>query len=88
MPTYDYKCDSCGDQFEVFQSMNDAPLTRCSKCNGPIRRLFSSAGIIFKGSGFYVNDYKSNSSSPSKSESSKGPGCESCKSNAKCDTKE
>ena len=84
MPTYDYKCDSCGDQFEVFQSMNDAPLTKCSKCGGAIRRLFSSAGIIFKGSGFYVNDYKSSSSSPSStSDSPKVTACDGCKSKPK-----
>jgi putative FmdB family regulatory protein len=62
MPTYDYKCDACGDAFEVFQSMNDEPLSVCEKCGGSIRRVFSAAGIIFKGSGFYVNDYKKGSS--------------------------
>ncbi|HNX59642.1 MAG TPA: zinc ribbon domain-containing protein [Spirochaetota bacterium] len=62
MPTYDYKCDSCDDTFEVFQSMNDEPLTTCEKCGGKVRRVFSAAGIIFKGSGFYVNDYKKGNS--------------------------
>jgi len=59
MPTYDYKCDSCGNSFEAFQSMNDEPLSTCDKCGSSVRRVYSSAGIIFKGSGFYVNDYKS-----------------------------
>jgi putative FmdB family regulatory protein len=68
MPTYDYKCDSCGNTFEAFQSMNDEPLTKCEKCGASVRRVFSSAGIIFKGSGFYVNDYKNKS----------GSGCEGC----------
>lgn len=61
MPTYDYKCDSCGHEFEAFQSMNDAPLTSCEKCGKSVRKVFGGAGIIFKGSGFYVNDYKNKS---------------------------
>ena len=76
MPTYDYKCDSCGHAFEAFQSMNDAPLTSCEKCGKPVRKVFGGAGIIFKGSGFYVNDYK-------KGSSASGSGC-SC---AGCDKK-
>jgi len=64
MPTYEYKCDSCGHQFEKFQSMNDEPLRDCEKCGKTVRKLFGGGtGIIFKGSGFYVNDYKSGSSS-------------------------
>ncbi|MGL4369707.1 MAG: FmdB family zinc ribbon protein [Spirochaetota bacterium] len=69
MPIYDYKCDSCGHQFEALQSMKDMPLCECEKCGKSVRKLFSSGtGIIFKGSGFYVNDYKSDSSK-------KGGGC-------------
>lgn len=64
MPTYDYKCEKCGHQFEVFQSMKDDRLTDCPQenCEGPIRRLIGTgAGIIFKGSGFYETDYRSDS---------------------------
>ncbi|MCB1077794.1 MAG: zinc ribbon domain-containing protein [Verrucomicrobiae bacterium] len=64
MPTYDYKCDKCGHQFEVFQSMKDDRLTDCpvEGCGGSIRRLLGTgAGIIFKGSGFYQTDYRSDS---------------------------
>ena len=64
MPTYDYKCEKCGHQFEVFQSMKDDRLTDCpvEGCEGPIRRLLGTgAGIIFKGSGFYQTDYRSDS---------------------------
>ncbi len=64
MPTYDYKCQKCGHQFEVFQSMNDDRLTDCPEenCEGPIKRLLGTgAGIIFKGSGFYETDYRSDS---------------------------
>ena len=64
MPTYDYKCQSCGHQFEHFQSMNDARLTDCPlpECAGAVKRLLGTgAGIIFKGSGFYQTDYRSDS---------------------------
>ncbi len=63
MPTYEYKCESCGYRFEKFQSMSDKPLQNCPHCNGKVQRLISGgAGVIFKGSGFYATDYaKSNS---------------------------
>ncbi|MEM9283277.1 MAG: FmdB family zinc ribbon protein [Verrucomicrobiota bacterium] len=64
MPTYDYKCETCGHQFEVFQSMNDERLTDCPEdnCDGSVKRLLGTgAGIIFKGSGFYETDYRSDS---------------------------
>jgi putative FmdB family regulatory protein len=57
MPTYEYECKSCGYSFEVFQSMSDEPLKTCTKCGKEVRRLiFGGAGVIFKGSGFYVTD--------------------------------
>ncbi len=58
MPTYEYECNECKHKFEVFQSIKDEPVKDCPKCGKSVRKLFSSAGIIFKGSGFYVNDYK------------------------------
>ena len=60
MPTYEYACDSCGHQFETFQSMKDEPLRICPRCEeATLRRLiFGGTGVIFKGSGFYVNDSK------------------------------
>jgi len=64
MPNYDYKCQTCGHQFEVFQSMKDDRLTECpvESCPGPIKRLLGTgAGIIFKGSEFYETDYRSSS---------------------------
>ena len=64
MPNYDYKCETCGHQFEVFQSMNDAKLTDCPEegCAGPVKRLLGTGGgIIFKGAGFYETDYRSSS---------------------------
>ncbi|MCL2808839.1 MAG: zinc ribbon domain-containing protein [Treponema sp.] len=57
MPTYEYECKSCSHNFEVFQAMSDQPLKDCPECGKEIRRLiFGGAGVIFKGSGFYVND--------------------------------
>ncbi len=62
MPTYDYKCLSCGHQFEVFQSMTAELVSNCPKCNGKVKRLIGAgAGPIFKGSGFYQTDYKNSS---------------------------
>jgi putative FmdB family regulatory protein len=57
MPTYEYECKKCGYNFEAFQSMSDEPLKICDKCGGDVRRLIlGGAGVIFKGSGFYVTD--------------------------------
>jgi len=63
MPTYEYRCDACEHQFDEFQSMKDEALKVCPKCGQPsLRRLFGSgAAIIFKGSGFYQTDYRSES---------------------------
>ena len=59
MPTYDYVCTKCGHEFELVQKMTDPPKSRCPKCRGKIeRKIGSGAGIIFKGSGFYITDYR------------------------------
>jgi len=58
MPTYEYECKSCGHQFELFQKITDKPAQKCPKCGGEVKKLISSgAGLIFKGSGFYITDY-------------------------------
>ena len=63
MPTYDYECTECKHRFEMFQSMKDDPIEKCVKCGAKVKKLIGAgAGIIFKGSGFYVNDYKKSSS--------------------------
>ncbi len=56
MPTYEYECDSCGHTFELFQRFSDEPAKTCQKCGGPVRRVFSPVGIIFKGTGWYSTD--------------------------------
>lgn len=59
MPTYDYFCKDCGHEFEEFQSITAPPLTDCPKCKGLIfRKIGSGAGLLFKGKGFYITDYK------------------------------
>lgn len=60
MPTYEYACPKCGHAFELVQSMRDEPLKKCPKCKktGVKRLVGGGAGLIFKGSGFYITDYK------------------------------
>ena len=71
MPTYDYRCLSCGNNFEVFQYMTEKHLSNCPECGGKVKRLIGAgAGPIFKGSGFYQTDYK-NSSNNSNQKSDK-----------------
>ena len=106
MPTYEYACAKCGHEFELFQSMKDKPLTVCSadKCKlkkwgkGRVKKLMGTgAGLIFKGSGFYITDYRSenykqgakkdSSAGESKSSESKSSGGESKSTPAKSDSK-
>ena len=56
MPIYAYECNDCGVRFERHQSFSDDPIAICPECHGDVHRLIQPAGIIFKGSGFYVND--------------------------------
>jgi len=84
MPTYEYRCEKCEQTFEAFQSMKDAPYKICPKehCRqaewgeGPVKRLLGTgAGLIFKGSGFYITDYRSSSyKEAAKKESAGGSG--------------
>jgi putative FmdB family regulatory protein len=58
MPTYKYACRDCDSQFEAMQSFHDAALAECGACGGRLRKVFTPAGIIFKGSGYYTTDYR------------------------------
>ena len=74
MPTYAYRCADCGHEFDAFQKFSDDPLTECPNCGGTIRRVFQPVGVVFKGSGWYINDSRGKSStttpvSPDKPES-------------------
>jgi putative FmdB family regulatory protein len=74
VPTYSYACTACEHHFDTVQKFTDASLTDCPECSGRLRKLFSSVGIVFKGSGFYRTDSRTSSSdkpgSNGKSESS------------------
>ncbi len=59
MPTYEYECQSCHQRIEAVQRFSDPPLTTCPHCGGSLRKVFSSVGIVFKGSGFYKTDSRS-----------------------------
>jgi putative FmdB family regulatory protein len=63
MPTYQYACTSCGEELEAVQKFTDEPLTVCPKCSGPLRKVFSAVGVVFKGSGFYKTDSRAKSAS-------------------------
>ena len=71
MPTYVYRCDDCGHQFELFQRMSDDPVDTCPECASKVRRVIHPVGIVFKGSGWYVNDSRAKNSA--NGSSSDGP---------------
>lgn len=58
MPTYGYQCTVCNHTFELFQRITDEPIRECEKCKGEVRRLLYPVGIVFKGPGFHVTDYR------------------------------
>ena len=70
MPTYVYKCEECNYHFEQLQKFSDKPLKACPRCKGKVKRVIHPTGIVFKGSGWYINDSRPSSSSSSESKSS------------------
>ncbi|MBU1007092.1 MAG: zinc ribbon domain-containing protein [Candidatus Omnitrophica bacterium] len=91
MPTYEYECHKCGKTFDVFQKMNDKLLTVCSdkSCKGKVKRLIGTgAGLIFKGSGFYATDYRSEGYKKKEKADKPVPSspCRSCDKKGSCDT--
>ena len=59
MPTYEYECQKCQHRYELYQSIKDAPKKTCPQCKGRVKRLLGTgAGLLFKGSGFYITDYR------------------------------
>ena len=94
MPTYEYECTKCGHRFELFQQMSEQPRKRCPECRGKIERLISGgSGVLFKGSGFYSTDYRSDgykkaaSAEKTTSEGGKESGSGDSKKEAKSDKK-
>ena len=75
MPTYEYRCKSCGEHLEVVQSFTDDALTDCPSCGaeGQLRKVFGNIGITFKGSGFYKTDSRSGSSTSTKTDGDSKP---------------
>lgn len=63
MPTYAYRCRDCGHSFDIFQKFSEDSLTVCPSCEGSIRRVIQPTGVVFKGTGFYINDSKSSTKS-------------------------
>lgn len=84
MPTYDYECDACGHEFELFQQISESPKKKCPACRKPkLRRLFGTgAALMFKGSGFYKTDYRSEAYKKAAAAESK-PAADSASSEAK-----
>lgn len=71
MPTYTYKCNSCGHGFEAVQRFADDALTECPECGSPIHRVIQPVGVVFKGSGWYITDSRKKSSGESSDRESK-----------------
>jgi putative FmdB family regulatory protein len=86
MPLYEYKCDGCGEVFEVIQKFSDEPVTVHQKCGGSVHRLLSAPAFQFKGSGWYATDYAKSGSGAPKSDNSESP-AKSSDSSAKVETK-
>jgi len=57
LPIYEYRCEECGHTFEVIQKFSDLPLRECVVCSGPVHRILSPPGLLFKGNGWYITDY-------------------------------
>lgn len=70
MPTYGYRCENCGHEYDIWQRMSDEPGATCPECGGAGRRLFFPAGIVFKGSGFYKTDSRKSGDASSSSTTS------------------
>ena len=96
MPTYEYRCKSCGHDLEVQQSFTDDPLTECPECQGELRKVFGNIAVTFKGSGFYKTDSRSkqtsstgssDSSSSSESKTESKSDSSASKSDTKTETK-
>lgn len=66
MPTYAYRCTACAHEFDVFQKFSDQPISACPECGSAVRKVFQPVGIVFKGSGWYINDSRKPEADPAK----------------------
>lgn len=87
MPTYGYRCASCGHQFEIVQRISEEPLKECPKCQGKLNKVLYPTGVIFKGSGFYSTDYKSGAKGPAENSSTPSSNGSTSSSESKPDSK-
>ena len=85
MPTYGYRCGSCGHEFEIRQKITDEALSTCPECGGKLAKMVYPAGVIFTGSGYYTTDYKGSAKSAETSSNGAAPASEG--SSDKSDTK-
>lgn len=86
MPTYEYECEKCENNFEIFQKMSDEPIKTCPKCGGKVHKVLGNFAISFQGSGFYVNDSKSETAkNAGEGKSCAGKSCSTCSSCSKCE---
>jgi putative FmdB family regulatory protein len=76
MPTYGYRCGSCGHEFEIRQRITEEPLTACPNCGGKLSKMLYPAGVIFKGSGYYTTDYKASGQGADASSNGAAPASE------------
>lgn len=87
MPIYEYACDSCGHKFERRQRFSDEPIAECPTCGAHVHRVLYPAGIIFKGSGWYINDSRKSNDSNGASSTSTTSTSSASDSASKADTK-
>jgi putative FmdB family regulatory protein len=73
VPTYGYRCNNCNHTFEVFQKITEEPIAECEKCKGEVKRILYPVGVVFKGSGFHINDYAKPDRTEPKEEKSPTP---------------
>ncbi|MDQ3145576.1 MAG: FmdB family transcriptional regulator [Actinomycetota bacterium] len=88
MPTYEYACRSCGSHLEVVQAFSDEALTECTACGGPLRKVFGTIGISFKGSGFYKTDSRSSAKGGSEARRDKDGASETSEKSGKAEKSE
>ena len=83
MPIYEYTCQKCGHHLEVMQKMSDKPLTKCPECKGKVNRVPQASAVVFKGSGWYINDSKGSNKSSTVSSKKKSDSTETKAADAK-----